>query len=749
MRRAQRPRRGLNPGWLVLLVASLAAPSWAVPSEPKTPGDTAELKIYVAEPGVYAVPFEAIQKVFEAPVSTSAEALELSHRGRPVRLWIEGGEPGRFGPGDRLRFVAPSRLFQYRPRDDASPLAVLLLDVDGVSHRPPSLNLEQPPDQPPDPDGGPWPQARPIRSLRFEQDRVRAPLTSRDAQVDSMWFWTSVSQLASAEQRIELGSLADLREGGELRIRIRALGWSRALETGGLPQHRLDVFLNGTPIGGGSWDGRRIHEIEITGVDRSLLGAANELTLKVPSRKPEGSESELVDVSYVDWVELEYSADPESIRAGSGPILLDASEQPRWLPGAPGSRRPVTGDGRPLRHHRGYGWLAPASSERLEIWAAEPGDLLSPVGLEAVTAGIKEIPSSTEYLVIAGPFLLDGSRRLAELHRRRGLRTYVVDVRAVYDAFDHGYRSAAAIRRFLLWQSRRDAALRYVLLVGDADWLTADDRLPYGHGTPVRRNRIPTWTHLSDYGPGASDHGYAADPEDEASPLFAVGRLPAADADELRPAVDKIARHLESAAPCSKPTILLTSDRSGASESRRWRLLQRLDALDVRIETPETAVDRPADVALVEALRRSPDIVHFDGHGGRHMWQLGGPLEFERDLFFEFDDLELLEQTAERLPVMLAVSCATAPFDHPSSGSLGEALVLGPGRGAVAYIGASVRLVNPPRVSPLFVEALVEEETLGDALVSAKRRIGLTSISSLYNLIGDPALPLSHRSSCP
>jgi len=248
--------------------------------------------------------------------------------------------------------------------------------------------------------------------------------------------------------------------------------------------------------------------------------------------------------------------------------------------------------------------------------------------------------------------------------------------------------------------------------------------------------------------------------------------LPVAGDKELATVVDKIARHLrgplgESAqgerAPdeaCRRRQLLLSADRSRAAQSRRWRLLQKLEGLDIDIRTagpepdpkegnPGGEAPIPPDQALVAALTAGPDWVHFDGHGGRFMWQLGGAYELAPHLFFELDDLERAGQPVpDRLPVMLAVSCATAPFDHPQSSSLGEGLVLAEGQGAVAYIGASVRLVNPPRVSPIFVESLVTEATVGEALVRAKRSIGWPSISYLYNLIGDPALPLARRPGC-
>ena len=746
--------------WRALPVFLVAMLPLSAASAAPGPKDSAELKIYLAEPGVYAVPFEDLAAALGPGMLDSLASVGLSHRGQPVRRWIESAPDGSHGPGSRLFFVVPQRLTEYQSRHDYSALAIFLLDIEGAPASPP-------PAAPPatvEPTGATAP-LRPTRRIRFEQDRVRAPLSSRDVDIASMWFWSSLSPLASSELRLELGPLVDLDVEGEVRLRVRVLGWSRDRGSGDLPQHQIDVFLDEEKIGSGQWDGRRIHEFELSVKPSQLQGAAA-LTLKVPSRTPEGATKELVDVSYIDWVEIEYAVRADSLWL-QPPAMLPASQTARWLPEAwspqassPGtSSELATGDGQRLQHVAGRGWWLPASNWPVEIWPTKAESVKSPIAIEAVTTGAGLTPEGTEYLVIAGPGLLTESRRLAALHRRRGLETHVVDVRAIDDAFDEGYRSAAAIRSFLVWQHKRgDGALRYVVLAGDADWLAPGDTRPPGDvgelTEPTRRNLIPTWTRLSDYGPAASDH--PADAKNVTSPLFALGRLPVVSERELRIAVNKIERHLEIATACAKtdsvveankPTILLTSDSSVASGSRRWRLLQKLDGLEAHVVTVEDAEGRAADEALIDALDNAPDLVHFDGHGGRHMWQLGEPYEFSPKVFFDLGDLEHLEPQ-KRLPVMVAVSCATAPFDHPSATSLGEDLVLAEERGAVAYIGASVRLINQPRVSPLFVQALVEEETVGEAMVRAKREIGLASISYLYNLIGDPALPLFDASSC-
>ena len=151
----------------------------------------------------------------------------------------------------------------------------------------------------------------------------------------------------------------------------------------------------------------------------------------------------------------------------------------------------------------------------------------------------------------------------------------------------------------------------------------------------------------------------------------------------------------------------------------------------------ETALD----LQVVDAFRREPAVVYFAGHGSRHIWGLGGPYEMGETTRFDFDDLRPMEPPS-RLPTVLSISCATAPFDHPSSSSLGEAMLLDRERGAVAFVGASATLYTPPRFSLEILEGFLwQGRTLGEALVAAKGAVNKPQVSHLYNLLGDPAQP--------
>jgi hypothetical protein len=427
---------------------------------------------------------------------------------------------------------------------------------------------------------------------------------------------------------------------------------------------------------------------------------------------------------------------------GSAPLEVDASSDPRWLAdpeGLPTSRLFAAAGWSPARRREG-GWVLPPGAAT-ELWVVDPDQIREPKAIEPLASGARSIPADTEYVMIAPRPLAAGTRRLAELHRRLGQTVVVVDADAVYDEFGGGERSAEAIRRFLMYQYGRSGRLRWVLLVGDADWFEPDDRTPYLEPDASDRNWIPTWTYLSAYGPAASDHFYAMDPADEASPRFAVGRLPVVDPGVLDAYVAKVAAWTEAPAPPNPRSVLLMTDASRGSKLQQERLRKRLADLPIELTAPDRGAADPENEAIA-AIDRHPWLVYFGGHGSRYLWELGEPGDPESTSFFNREDVGKLEPTA-RQPIVLSMSCATAPFDHPSADSLGEVMVLSGDRGGVAFVGASAPLFTPPRFGEALVRELLTEQTLGDAFVAAKRQLGRAQVSNLYNLLGDPALPLS------
>jgi hypothetical protein len=104
--------------------------------------------------------------------------------------------------------------------------------------------------------------------------------------------------------------------------------------------------------------------------------------------------------------------------------------------------------------------------------------------------------------------------------------------------------------------------------------------------------------------------------------------------------------------------------------------------------------------AIVNAMDNGLQAIHFRGHGGRDIWRTGpSDLQKNQDLF-TLDHLGQFQAT-RRLPVVLSLTCYTAPFDYLNADSLGEKLLRLPEGGAIALLAASWRNSLPPVLAGL------------------------------------------------
>ncbi len=81
--------------------------------------------------------------------------------------------------------------------------------------------------------------------------------------------------------------------------------------------------------------------------------------------------------------------------------------------------------------------------------------------------------------------------------------------------------------------------------------------------------------------------------------------------------------------------------------------------------------------------------MRFIGHGGRYIWRTG-PLNLRKNHdLFTLDDVSHLKNGAN-LPMILSMTCYSAPFDNPTEDSIGERFLREADRGAIAVFAASM-----------------------------------------------------------
>jgi hypothetical protein len=315
-----------------------------------------------------------------------------------------------------------------------------------------------------------------------------------------------------------------------------------------------------------------------------------------------------------------------------------------------------------------------------------------------------------------------------------------VAVEEVYAEFGFGESTPESIREFLAYayHNWRKPAPRYVVLLGDATY-DFKDYLETGVA-----NQVPPYLVKTRYLWTASDSAFAAVNGEDLLPDFAIGRLPAKSASEVRAMVSKILAYEASGSFGSGRAVLVADDPDAAgnfeagAEEIAEALLASRDPRRVYLRRLGVGGARQA---IVESFGEDPALVSYMGHGGIHLWA--------QESLLDTSSVPSLPRRGE-WPLVVTLNCLNGYFHFPYFDSLGEALVKAEGRGAVASISPSGLSLNEP--AHLFHKALLSEilsgnhERLGDAVAAAQSAYAgsgaFPELLQIYVLLGDPALRL-------
>jgi Peptidase family C25 len=772
------------PGALAATLLALAAGAHpaAAAAAAAAPGTEEPLvfRLELSAEGVYGVSYEELAAAGLPAGDWASDRLALTDRGEPVPLTVDDGGDGRFGPGDRLELVGHRLAGADSFYDEYTDANVYWLRFDA----PPQA--ASPPSPPaPAADAAPARDALEVRE-HFEEDRLLLRFgPDADSTMSDSWYWAKLTHLDDKPFTVSF-DLADrdATSPRPLALRVQLRGWSKQKDKTDppLPDHHVELLLNGQPIGAAEWDGQLAYTVEIPAIPADALRpGANVLALRVPVRRPKEGADPVIDVTMLNWVEIRY---PRAAALGAAQAVVHladgAGPQVVGLTTAAKTGLQVfAGDGRRLattdetsggrRLH-----LVPVPAGESTLYAVPAGALRS---LDGVARGhlphLRERTAQVDYLIIAHPSLIDAVEPLAAFHRRRGLTVEVVDVDEIYDAFSGGIVDPRAIRDFIAdaYRRRPKPAPRFVLLVGDASWdpknLQADDdnyadwtyragettrfvkngSTPYARSERGQRDLVPTWHYRSFEGHAASDNWFVSVDGDDFAPDLAIGRFPVATPAEVSAIVEKTIRYAESAdvGPWRRRILWITNEQSNY-QMLSDRLADRYARLGFEPSRVYPGPEPPAGTThrdvLLHALAEGNLVVHFFGHGGRYIWRTAAAdLHHQSDLF-TLEDVDRLPAT-DRLPIVLSMTCYSAPFDHPTADSIGEKLLRAPERGAVAVLAASWRNVPTIDFSQLVLDEMIRPGTLGEAIERAKAKATREEPVQMYNLLGDPALPLA------
>ncbi|MFT4570891.1 MAG: hypothetical protein ACI8TX_001923 [Hyphomicrobiaceae bacterium] len=748
-------------------------------------------KIRIAERAVYQIRRSNLFQAGLSATTIASAGLALFSHGQPVPIHVMDGGDGFFGSNDWFEFVGnpPGRETSDGVRRDASLSENIYILETSVSG---GARMETGED-----DGSvalSLPLARRRGHLHLEQDELLPRFSGAQAEDEgTQWFWSKLTHIDEEPFSIAADlSKLDKNAGQTVTLELAVRGWSsqsgKARELA--PDHRIEIRIGDILIAESEWDGTAMHTIEIKGLAASDFEAGEiELELKIPERIPEGTTDPVIDVVMVDWVTLDF---PRLARldAAQSAVRVEADSDARVVFGSladaviaygdDGTRivrkrlPPRTPEGElvpPLKRAVRHFHVAKGSHEWLLV---QSGTLSQPVAITRdVPSTLTDSGNQADYIVIAHASLMDAVEPLVAYHREQGLAVELVDVEDVFDEFSHGFPLASGLKDFLehAWRNWSPPRPRFVLLVGDASWDTKhadvdvsryDDlyyqpgrtkfgRIPMSPYTSGKRandrNLIPTSNYESGSGHAASDNWFVSFDGDDFLPEMAIGRFPVAAPEEVSAIVRKTLRYARSApqGDWRKRMLWITNEQKYIQDIA-GRIAQSSAEIGYEPSTILPSPDEKDNAEHQGVIRKAfddgPLLVHFHGHGGRFIWRTGPPDLAKNHDLFTLDDLEALAPN-ERLPLVLSMSCYSAPFDHPSADSIGEKLLRMDGKGAVAVLAASWRNSPTEQFSTELIQELTKPGPIGEAILRAKRNTSQRNLVEQYNLLGDPALELA------
>ena len=753
-------------GALALLLALVSGPALAC---------SGRLHIELEHAGVYALDHDAVVAAQPGLADCAADELVLTQGGRevPIRVVAAGA---RFAAGDRIEWIGEPLHGPESWNDPYSVNNVYLLGAAPGTH----ARLR---DEAPTGSGS----ATLGRRLHLEQENLMIRLDQRQqkpGEEPDVWQWAKLTQVDPKpfETRFDLPDLGGA--GGPVQLVLAFRGLSTLLpppkDKGEKPSdHVVEVLLNGQPLATESWDGRDEIRREFSVPAARLRASGNALALRVPKRTlPWDHAVGVVDVVMFNWLEADYplagnldqGMQPLRVRGNAAaPLLLasGAGEVP-VLYGSDGVRRPGV--------RRGTRYAFAAAARDTELLPVR-GTFARPVALRAVAGGTDwHYPAQGyDYLIVSHPRLIDAVRPLAAFHEQRGLDVAILDINAVYDQFNDGIAHPRAIRNLVstAWHDWPKKP-RFLLLVGDssfdirhetyndlayAKWTSSELLFP-GHfgavpGSPYEkqpekladRNLIPTWQFPSAEGQSASDNWFGAVDGDDWHPVVAVGRFPVVEPAEVGAIVDKTINYLSQPrlGAWRRDVMFITDEIESfkrASDEIATALGEDGFVADKVYASPEESENSAHQRAIHEGIDDGRLLVHFIGHGGRYIWRTGPPDLRKNNDLFTLDDVSALDN-GSRLPMVLSMTCYSAPFDNPTEDSIGERFLREAGKGAIAVFAASWRNSPSPSFSKSIIsELLVPGATIGEAIVRAKQASNDRTLVEMYNLLGDPAVVL-------
>jgi hypothetical protein len=337
--------------------------------------------------------------------------------------------------------------------------------------------------------------------------------------------------------------------------------------------------------------------------------------------------------------------------------------------------------------------------------------------------------TGADFVIITSGSFFSAIEPLKEARSQNGYKVTVVDIEDIYDEFNFGNKSCAAIRDFLWFAKNKwRTPPRYLLLVGDA---TFDPRGYLGAG---EFDIVPTKFVNTALMETASDDWFSDFNQDAIADL-ATGRLPVRTRDEAELVIGKILRANQAQSPAK---ALLISDQNEGYD---------FEAASAQVHTilqPDFQVDEikrgqvgtaAAKTQLLEALQEGRKFVNYSGHASVGLW---------RGNLLTASEARTLHN--DNLPLFIVMACLNGYYVDLTSESLAESLLKAEAGGGVG-VWASSGLCLPEQQAQMnraLYQVIIDgnDLTIGEATRRAKLATADSDIRKTWILFGDPTMKI-------
>lgn len=371
------------------------------------------------------------------------------------------------------------------------------------------------------------------------------------------------------------------------------------------------------------------------------------------------------------------------------------------------------------------------------------------------------------FLIITHPDFISEAQRLAN-HRQNksGISVGVVNINQIYNEYSGGKQDITALRDFIKEVYSSNSFLKNVLLFGRGSYDYKNRVLGNTNYIPIYESRnslSPLETYASDdyltfLEPNEGEWGEK--PAQNHTMDIGIGRLPVKKLEEAKIIVDKIieCETNPSAFGTWQNEILFVADDgdNNIHNTQADQLANSIEVLNPNYTANKFFLDSydqitqqnsgnqsspEANKAVDLAIRKTPLIVNYTGHGSERVWM----------------DERILDETlikswhnAPRYPLFITATCEFGRHDDPLQITSGELTLLQKKGGGIGIV-TSARPVNSSTnftLNKAFYESLFSKEnnkykSMGTVFRETKNNSISGVANRNFSLLGDPSMTLA------